>query len=241
MKISVVIPTYNEAERIVTTLEQFQSVRGIDFEVIVSDNGSSDSTKLLARKFADKVVTLPTDIRSTIGECRNRGAKVATGDILWFIDADVQVPQVATVRTAIKNAFLKNSTLVAVLLPLRIYSSEATVWDRFWFMMVNLTVYIQNTVLHIGAAPGDCQIILRREFERVKGFNPELATAEDFELFHRIIKSGKVKTLWKYPVEMSPRRIRRDGWFKVLYLWIRNWINCFVLQRVNRDEWIARR
>lgn len=241
MKISVIIPTYNEAKGIDITLQQFQSIRGTDLEIIVSDNGSTDDTKTIARSACDKVVALPTDVRSTIGECRNRGARVASGDILWFIDADVRIPNIQEAQTAVIHEFERNPNIVAVLLPLGIYPAEATFWDRFWFGVVNISVYVQNSWLHIGAAPGDCQIVLRREFERVKGFNPELATAEDYELFHRLIKNGKVKTIWTHKVEMSPRRIRRDGWTKVLYLWFKNWVNCFILHRTNRAEWVARR
>lgn len=241
MKISVIIPTYNESKGITNMLQQFQELRGTHFEVIVSDNGSTDDTKTIARSLCDKVVGLSTDARTTIGECRNRGARAATGDILWFLDADVRVPNINTVQTAIIEQFTHNAKLVALLLPLGIYPSEVTLSDKFWFGIVNVSVYIQNSILQIGAAPGDCQIMLRREFERVKGFKPELATAEDFELFHRLIKNGKVKTLWKYPVQMSARRIRRDGWGKVLYQWAKNWMNCFVLHRTNHDEWIARR
>lgn len=241
MKISVIIPTYNEAKSIVATLEQFQAVRGVDVELIVTDNGSSDSTRMLARELADKVVALPTDLRSTIGECRNRGARAATGDILWFIDADVRIPNINAVRVAIINEFARNEAVIAILLPLGIYANEVRFWDKFWFRLTNIAVYIQNSILHTGAAPGDCQIILRREFERVKGFNPELTTAEDFDLFSRLIKNGKVKTLWRHPVEMSPRRIRQDGWPRILNLWVRNYISRFIFKRVNHDEWIARR
>ncbi len=241
MKISVIIPTYNEAKGITRMLEQFQALRGTNFELIVSDNGSTDDTKIIARSLCDKVVGLPTDVRSTIGECRNRGARAATGDIFWFLDADVQVPNTKAVQATIVEQFTHNAKLVGLLLPLGIYPGEVTLTDKFWFWLVNASVYVQNSILHIGAAPGDCQIVLRREFERVKGFKPDLATAEDFELFHRLIKNGQVKTLWKYPVQMSARRIRRDGWGKVLYQWVKNWMNCFVLHRTNHDEWIARR
>ncbi len=241
MKISLIIPTYNESKGIVNTLQQFQKVRGTKFEIIVSDNGSSDDTIEQARSLCDKVVPLPHDIRTTIGECRNRGAKAATGDIIWFVDADVRFDDVSNLRHAILDRFSSDSKLVGLTVPLMIYKEDVKFWDKFWFTVTNVITFVQNQILHTGGAPGDCQILKRREFERVGGFNKEMATSEDHDLFHRMIKQGKIKMLWNFTAEMSGRRVHRDGWPKILKLWMKNWINCFVLKKIDRGQWEEKR
>ncbi len=241
MKISLVIPTYNEAKTIEEILAQFQDIRGTNFEIIITDNGSRDNTVELARPLCDKVVALPTDIRTTIGECRNRGARAASGEILWFIDADVQVPSLKQVRKYIIEAFNNNQQLAALTLPIRIYKDDERLADRFWFGFTNMLTWLQNQVLHTGGAPGDVQIIRRNIFERVKGFKPDMATSEDHDLFMRLVKQGSVRMVWKYPIRMSARRIHRDGWSKTLYTWGRNWMNQFIFKKEDHTEWEARR
>lgn len=241
MKISVIIPTYNEAQGIVAMLEQFQEVRSAEFEVLISDNGSTDDTIIKSQPLCDRLVTLPTDVRSTIGECRNRGAKAATGDILWFVDADVRVLDIASVQHRIKEMFARQSKLVGLTLPITIYSEEVKFADKFWYGLTNVLTFFFNQIVRVGSGPGDCQIVRRTEFERLQGFNPTMVTSEDHELFGRLAKRGRIKIIWQHPVQMSPRRIRRDGWPKVLRLWVKNWFNFFILHKIDQGEWEERR
>ena len=241
MKVSFIIPTFNEAKGIVTTLAQFKDLRRIDHEVIVSDNGSTDNTIALARQVGAQVVVRPSDTKTTIGECRNRGARAASGDILWFIDADVHlVDSEATVQEVLAY-FSDHQSTVASTMRITIYPEENKWIDSVIYAYFNALVYLQNRVFKTGASPGDCMMIRRRDFERVYGFKPKLPTAEDFELFSRLAKVGEIGYFWHRKVAMSPRRIRRDGWPKVLWLWWRNWWNQVVLGKVSHTDWEARR
>src|ERR1043165_3771726 len=91
MKISFIIPAFNEEKLIEATLrsigaaaEAFQ-VRGWQTELIVCDNNSTDHTADVARATGAKVVFEPLN---QIARARNTGASAATGDWLIFIDAD---------------------------------------------------------------------------------------------------------------------------------------------------------
>ena len=91
MKISIVIPAYNEERLLPATLESVRkaceafSGRGWDWEIVVCDNNSSDRTALLAREGGAHVVFEPVN---QIGRARDTGARAAKGEWLIFIDAD---------------------------------------------------------------------------------------------------------------------------------------------------------
>lgn len=91
MKISVVIPAYNEERLIAATLHEVRqamtafAARSWDAELIVCDNNSTDRTAELARAAGATVVFEPVN---QIARARNAGAAAATGDWLVFVDAD---------------------------------------------------------------------------------------------------------------------------------------------------------
>lgn len=89
MKLSVIIPTHNRADILRTCLEKLMVQKGVDFEVIVVDDGSEDLTSDVMRNFREaKYIQQKA---SHQGVARNRGAKEASGDILVFIGDDIFV------------------------------------------------------------------------------------------------------------------------------------------------------
>src|ERR1700678_212677 len=87
--ISVIIPACDAAAYLPRCLQALGNSACEPFETIVVDDGSKDSTADLARRFGARVLT--TDRRSGPARARNLGAKEATGDIVFFLDADVCV------------------------------------------------------------------------------------------------------------------------------------------------------
>lgn len=89
--LSVIIPAFNEHERIDVTLRQVRAVLGGDAEIIVADQSADDATYTIVRSHHSDVVY----VRST-GTCRaatmNQWAHVATGDMLVFLHADTTLP-----------------------------------------------------------------------------------------------------------------------------------------------------
>ena len=87
MRISIVVPVYNEAPLIRPFLEHLRQ-QAPGAEIIVADGGSTDGTAELAARSCDQLV------QSQRGRARqmNTGAHAAHGEILWFLHADVEVP-----------------------------------------------------------------------------------------------------------------------------------------------------
>ena len=85
MRLSIIIPAYNEEAYLPATLDAINTARTLDAEVIVVDNMSTDATRQIAEEHGARVIT---ETERNIGKVRNTGADATTGDILVFIDAD---------------------------------------------------------------------------------------------------------------------------------------------------------
>lgn len=86
MKVSAIVPAYNEAERIAAVLEPLNAAKRVD-EIIVVDDGSTDDTAQVARRYKAKVLLLSQNVGKA--EALNRGVQLAKHDILLFLDADL--------------------------------------------------------------------------------------------------------------------------------------------------------
>jgi glycosyltransferase involved in cell wall biosynthesis len=87
-KVSVVVPTYNRADRVCGTIESVLAQSFSDFEVIVVDDGSSDDTEaVLARAFGDRIRYF-AQANQGASVARNRGIEEARGEWIAFLDSD---------------------------------------------------------------------------------------------------------------------------------------------------------
>lgn len=90
IKISIIIPMYNEQRYIARCLDSLKQQTFKDFELILIDDGSKDNTVDIAKKYdTDFDLTILQQKNSGPGKARNRWAKEAKGDILIFVDADM--------------------------------------------------------------------------------------------------------------------------------------------------------
>lgn len=94
--ISVIIPTLNEEKALPATLAALNSQAG-DFEVIVVDGGSSDSTQKIVQSTAHTRWLIAPRGRATQ---MNAGARVAQGELLLFLHADTLLPGHGITRLA---------------------------------------------------------------------------------------------------------------------------------------------
>lgn len=88
MKISVVIPLYNKEKQIAHTLQSVFKQTFQDFEVVVVDDGSTDSSVAEVEKFSDSRIRLIHQKNAGVAAARNRGIEETKGDLVAFLDAD---------------------------------------------------------------------------------------------------------------------------------------------------------
>ncbi|WP_457550451.1 flippase-like domain-containing protein [Archaeoglobus sp.] len=95
MKVSVILPAYNEAESIenaVKTVKSYLEKLGYDYEIIIAEDGSTDGTDKIARRLAEKderIVHLHSDERLGRGKALTNAIKRAKGEIVAYLDVDL--------------------------------------------------------------------------------------------------------------------------------------------------------
>ena len=221
MKLSIIIPTFNEATVIGRSLKQWQRYRSDALEVIVADGGSTDGTLQIARSLADQIARKPDNKPETIARGRNRGAALARGQILIFLDADVIVSDIEAFLAAITACFRQQGNVAATTRS-AIYPAERKMADRIFHGLFWSYVKFLNRIGR-GAAKGECQIIRRTVFQQLGGYNERLGAGEDFELYNRLARQGRLACL-EVPVYESPRRYRQVGYWRLMHQWSVNYI-----------------
>jgi glycosyltransferase involved in cell wall biosynthesis len=236
-KISVIIPTFQEEKLAEKILSQFteQLKNKHNIELIVSDGGSTDKTLDIAYRYADKVVENKEGNKQNISIGRNRGAKLAEGEILIFINADTEIENIDIFFPAVRSEIIK-SAIIAVTCPVYVYPEEETSLDRLVHFIMNIYFYALN-ILGMGMGRGECHILKKDNFDKVGGYNEKIAAGEDFDLFHRLRKDGKISFLWKVKVFESPRRYRKDGYFRIIFLWLANAVSVLIFKKSILNEW----
>jgi len=192
-RISVIIPTFNEADNIEKTLEKIGTAK--NRETIVVDGGSRDDTVSLAKSLGATVITAsPPKARQM-----NLGAASATGNILLFLHADTLVPE--RFDEHVINA-LSQSNVVAGAFELRIDSPASAL------RLIERLANWRSRRLRLPY--GDQGLFMTSElFHRMGGFC-DIPIMEDFELARRLRKKGEVVSLAVSAVT-SARRWKRLG------------------------------
>jgi glycosyltransferase involved in cell wall biosynthesis len=190
--ISVIIPVYNGGENFRKCLESLGATVPPPHEIIVIGDGDTDGSWKLAEEFGAQVLRIP--VRRGPAHARNLGAKIARGDILFFIDADVSISPDAIGK--IIDAFQRQSDLTALF---GSYDDHPGV-TNFLSLYKNLFHhYIHQTASEEASTFwGGCGAIRRDLFLSIGGFDERYRepSIEDIELGYRIKMGGyRIKLL----------------------------------------------
>lgn len=203
MKLSVIVPTFNEEAVIETTLRRAVEALA-PYELIVADGCSRDETAAKARPYAT-VLTLAM----TRGAALNHAAAVATGDVLLFLHADT-IPPIGA-APAIERA-LQDQGVVGGAFRLRFDDPGrlAALLARH----VNLRSSLSNIFF------GDQAMFVRRDVFLCAGGFRDWSLMEDMEILTRLRPHGRL-VLLDEKVATSTRRHRRNGWVRTIgTVWI---------------------
>ncbi len=198
--LSIVIPTKNEEEYLPKLLKSIAIQTVQPQEVIVADAFSTDRTREIAESFGARVVDggLP-------GPGRNRGAEVAKGEILLFLDADVLLQQADFLEKAISEFTARTLDFATPL----VEPFSAKPLDRFFHKFYSGYLRVMAKVHPL--APGFCIFARRKKHEEIKGFDESVVFCEDHDYVLRGAKVGTFGVLTSIQVHVSVRRLERDG------------------------------
>ena len=191
-KISVIIPTLNEAENLPTTLDCINSATHIhnQVEVIITDGGSTDNTVEIAQKAGAKVIPSSPGRANQL----NTGAAQATGDIYLFLHADTQLPN--DWQTQIESTLAQPNTIAGAF-QLKINSPQRGI------ALVEWGVQIRSRFFHLPY--GDQGIFLKAAtFQQLGGF-PDLAIMEDYQFIQQLKQHGKISISPTYVITSGRR------------------------------------
>lgn len=207
--LTVVVPALNEAERLPLLFDALERQSRRPDQVVIADAGSTDATRAIATARGAVVVD---GGKPAAG--RNRGAAVATCDLLLFLDADdelddefleLAVDEFEDRRLAVATAHIEPIERE----PQNIFACEVA------NLYLDVMQYVQPH------APGFCILVRRDVHAAIDGFDETIVLAEDHDYVRRAADRGKFRVLRSVDVRTSMRRIEKEGLvrlaFKYLY------------------------
>ncbi len=218
--ISTIIPTLDEEKYLPLLFASLKKQSYKNFEVIVIDASSNNLTKKVVES-RGKTIYLKAKRKGTSVQ-RNQGAKIARGNILLFLDADMSIPD--------KNFLERLSKIngVAVSFPVKVKETQETKKDKRMHMIYNIAASL------LGGSRGAIAI-KKQIFDKIHGYNEKLQIAEDVDLIKKAKKYGRVLWASKLIVEEDIRRYKKEGYFKITLDYCIDGIMAHILGRTRNN------
>ena len=198
MKISVIIPTLNESEIIGRQVKSIrEKSKASDVEVIVVDASSQDGTGQLAEEAGARVAYVERGCRS---KQMNEGAKMATGQILYFVHADLTLPDsfVSDILEATAKGHSYGCYQVAFDRPIKglQFNSSLSKYQGIFFRGGDQTLYMTKDF-----------------FNKIGGFDDSVVIMEDYEILLRARPYQKIHIMPKQVI-ISARKMEQNNYFR---------------------------
>lgn len=203
MKISVIVPAFNEELGLAASLRSIRAAMkafedaGWSSELIVCDNNSTDGTAVIAREAGAEVVFEPVN---QISRARNTGAAQATGDWLLFVDADSHPSWdlcADVVNTISSGRCVAGGSTVCFEQPDAVVAFAGSSWNA----ISRVTRWVAGSFIFCNATV----------FREIGGFSQELYAAEEIEFSRRVKRAARrrgqrIAILHRHPLLTSARK-----------------------------------
>ncbi len=189
MKISVIVPSYNQGHFIARTVESVLDQRDPDVQLIIMDGGSKDNTLQVLEPYRKHIDVLVSERDKGQSDALQKGLKYATGDYIgWQNSDDVYLPGFfRKVREAIAADAQRGQE------PADVYFGDQMVMDAednliyrktFGPFRLPYLLYMKWNITN------QTSLFAKKALDRVGGFDPSLQYAMDFDLYVRLGLAG---------------------------------------------------
>ncbi len=190
-KISAVMPFYNREKYIAQTIESVLNQTFTDFEFIVIDDGSTDTSAEIVQQFVDKdprIILVKNDSNRGISYSRNRGNEMAQADLVAIVDSDdIYLPE----RFAKQYAYMREHPEISIV------GTHAHVIDEDGVRTGDQINYLSDqekiikTFFHYVPFLHSSVMYKRNCVVEIGGYDGRFNMVEDMDLFYRLLFSGK--------------------------------------------------
>jgi len=219
---SIVIPAYNEEDALPACLKALKEQKGgFEYEIIVVDNDSQDSTAELARSLGVQVIN---EKRKGVGWARKTGTSAARGEFVLHVDADTRLPE--NYLEQVFERFGKDKKLVC--LSGQMYFYDSVWWQNILRPFFHRILWLFAVLITRGRVGpmGNNMTFKKAIYEKTSGFDANLKYGEDMDLCKKLSSFGKVKLDMSLKCFASARRFKIN---KKLFEYFFNFIYmCFV-------------
>jgi glycosyltransferase involved in cell wall biosynthesis len=229
MRISVIVPTYNEGGTIRKCLEALRNQTFKDYEIVVVDGHSKDNTVEVAKKYADKILF---DEGRGAGAARNLAVRAVDSEIVAFVDGDTTVPKnwVETVDKVFKKG------VVGAGGPL--FPEGGGLLDKLIFSLCADLIRRISSALGSHQFSGANCAYSREAFLKAGGFREGFGMLDDADLSMRMKKFGREKFEPELYAVTSIRRSKQRGHFKTVKEYLQGYLNLLSTGHVQRHDYL---
>lgn len=188
MKVSVIIPVYNEESVIGNCLISLSKQSLRDFEIIVIDDGSTDKSFDVLSSLKSEISNLKIIKQNHLGpgSARNAGTEISSGEILVFVDADMEFDK-DFLRMLVEP--IKSRKTIGTFSKEEHLLNNKNHWARFW----NINLGRKAEKMHPENYPDTQSVfraILKSEFLKVGGFDFKIGYTDDWSLSKKLGKEA---------------------------------------------------
>ena len=215
LKLSFIIPALNEERYIADCIDSIWAQSHKPFEIIVVDNNCTDKTAEIAKKLGCRVVK---ERKQGLSHARNKGAQIAKGNILCFIDADSIVTK-NWVKEAQKSFQDGRVKVVDGLLLFSHTNPIKKVVYNIYILFVYVGIILARIFLNKHFLTGNNTAIKKDVFNKIGGFDP--VVSEQIKISKKFWKIADPKGIvnFKMLVFASSRGFDKTGYIKTIALW----------------------